>query len=58
MSDCTCSNCIFIDNGMRYCYDCQKYSKMPPREELERKIAGNRLEEAKKDLGYENSTTL
>ena len=58
MSDCTCSNCIFIDNGMRYCYDCQKYSEMPPREELEQRIAENRLEKAKKDLGYENSTTL
>jgi hypothetical protein len=37
-SDCTCTNCIFIDGGRRYCYDCEKYTKMPPKEELERKI--------------------
>ena len=45
MTDCTCSNCIFIDNGMRYCYDCEKYTKMPPREEFERELkkAGERL---------------
>jgi hypothetical protein len=28
MSDCTCTNCIFIDGGRRYCYDCEKYTKM------------------------------
>jgi hypothetical protein len=38
MSDCTCSNCIFIGNGMRYCYDCKKHTKLPPRVEMERKI--------------------
>ena len=45
MTDCTCSNCIFIDNGMRYCYDCEKYTKMPSKEEFERKVAeaGKRL---------------
>ena len=43
MNDCTCTNCIFIDNGMRYCYDCQKYSKMPRRDDLERMIEEKRL---------------
>ena len=38
MSDCTCTNCIFIDGGRRYCYDCEKYTKMPPKEEIERRI--------------------
>jgi hypothetical protein len=38
LSDCTCTNCIFIDGGRRYCYDCEKYTKMPPKEEIERKI--------------------
>ena len=38
MSDCTCTNCIFIDNNMRYCYDCEQYTKMPPKEEIERRI--------------------
>ena len=38
MSDCTCTNCIFLDGGRRYCYDCKKYTKMPPKEEIERKI--------------------
>ena len=52
MSDCTCTNCIFIDNGVRYCYDCEKYTEMPPREEFERMIteAGKRLEKAKEEL--------
>jgi hypothetical protein len=47
MNDCTCTNCIFIDNNMRYCYDCEQYTKMPPREEFERRIeeAGRRLHE-------------
>ncbi len=47
MTDCTCSNCIFIDNGMRYCYDCGEYSKMPTREEIERRIIelGNQMRE-------------
>lgn len=36
--NCTCTNCIFIDGGRRYCYDCEKYTKMPSKEELERKI--------------------
>ena len=60
MTDCTCSNCIFMGDGFRYCYDCEKYTKMPSKEEFERKVAeaGKRLEEAKKDLGYESSTTL
>lgn len=39
MTDCTCSNCIFMGDGFRYCYDCEKYIKMPSREEFERKIA-------------------
>ena len=39
MSVCNCTNCIFIDNGMRYCYDCKQYTKMPSREEIEYKIA-------------------
>jgi len=47
MNDCTCSNCIFIDNDIRYCYDCQQYTKMPPREEIERRIA---LQKAKDEL--------
>lgn len=38
MSDCTCTNCIFIGDGRRYCYDCEKYTKMPTREAIERKI--------------------
>ena len=38
MGDCTCTNCIFIDGGRRYCYDCEKYTKIPPKEEIERKI--------------------
>ena len=52
MSDCTCTNCIFIDNNMRYCYDCNQYTKMPSRDEFERKIAeaGRRLQEAKEEL--------
>jgi len=58
MSDCTCTNCIFIDNGMRYCYDCKQYTKMPPRDVIEKMIAEKRLTEAKKELGYESSTTL
>ena len=46
MSDCTCTNCIFIDGGRRYCYDCEKYTKMPSKKEIERKIeeAGRRNE--------------
>jgi len=36
--NCTCTNCIFIDGGRRYCYDCEKYTNMPSKEELERKI--------------------
>ena len=39
MTDCTCSNCIFMGDGFRYCYDCEKYIKMPSREEIEYKIA-------------------
>jgi len=52
MNDCTCSNCIFIDNNIRYCYDCHQYTKMPSREEIERKIAeaGGRLQKAKDEL--------
>ena len=38
MSDCTCANCIFIDGGRRYCYDCKQYTKMPSKEEIERRI--------------------
>ena len=45
MTDCTCSNCIFMGDGFRYCYDCEKYTKMPSKEEFERKVAeaGERL---------------
>ena len=42
MSDCTCTNCIFIDNGVRYCYDCEKYTKMPSKEEIENGVAEHR----------------
>ena len=38
MSDCTCTNCIFLDGGRRYCYDCEKYTQMPSKAEIERKI--------------------
>ena len=44
MSDCTCTNCIFIDGGRRYCYDCEKYTNMFSQEEIQRKI--EELEEA------------
>ena len=38
MSDCTCTNFIFIGDGKRYCYDCEQYTTLPNSEELERKI--------------------
>jgi len=47
-----------MGDGMRYCYDCEKYTKMPSKEEFERQVAeaGRRLEEAKDELfeGKEN----
>ena len=67
MSDCTCTNCIFIDGGRRYCYDCEKYTNMPPKEEIERRIeeAGRRLHEAsdeneqrRREASNEGSATL
>ena len=24
---CTCTNCIFIGDGRKYCYDCQEYTR-------------------------------
>ena len=39
MSDCTCTNCIFIGDGKRYCYDCEQYTTIPTGEEFEREIA-------------------
>ena len=56
MTDCTCSNCIFIDNGMRYCYDCEQYTEMPPRKEFDRMLveAGERLQKAKEELHDSN----
>ena len=38
MSDCTCTNCVFMGDGKRYCYDCEQYTTVPTGEELERKI--------------------
>jgi len=37
--DCTCTNCILIGDGRRYCYDCKQYTEMPSKEEFERKMA-------------------
>lgn len=28
MTDCTCTNCIFLGDGRRYCYDCEEYTKV------------------------------
>ena len=41
-----------MGDGFRYCYDCEKYTKMPSKEEFERKVseAGKRLEKAKEEL--------
>ena len=50
MSNCTCTNCIFIDGGRRYCYDCEKYTVMPTTEELNRKIQEMRYLKAKGEI--------
>ena len=50
MSNCTCTNCIFIDGGRRYCYDCEKYTAMPTTEELNRKIQEMRYLKAKGEI--------
>ena len=54
MDDCTCTNCIFIDGGMRYCYDCEQYTKMPPKEEIERRIE----EAGRRESSNEGGSTL
>lgn len=50
MSDCTCTNCIFIGDGKRYCYDCEQWTTAPNSEELEDKIELVRKKQMNKEF--------
>lgn len=55
---CTCTNCIFLGDGRRYCYDCKEYTRtnvffpLPTKQELasDRRKEDNAVRQGKRWL--------